>query len=230
MCGRFAQKETPQRLADYFRAACTVDFEPRYNIAPSAKIVTVTADRNERRHLNRMKWGLIPAWSKDPSIGNKLANARCETVAEKPSFRSAFKYRRCLIPASGFYEWKTEAGKKHPWYISFRSGEPLAMAGLWETWQPEGADPVETCCIITTGPNELMKTIHDRMPVILDSSQWDQWLSPGVKQTDSLLPMMTPHDDSVMQAWPVTRELNRVGLRDDPGLIEPVPQAGMLDI
>jgi len=220
MCGRFALKESPQKLAEHFQASADLDFAPSFNIAPSSRIITIIADQEEQRHLRQMRWGLIPSWAKDPSIGNKLANARGETVHEKPSFRSAFKYRRCIIPASGFYEWKTEAGKKNPWFISFKSGEPLAMAALWETWQPEGGEAVQTCCIITTEGNELMQPIHDRMPVLLDRDQWGVWLSPDNKMADTLLPMLCPHESESMQAWLVSRELNRVGLRDDAGLIE----------
>jgi putative SOS response-associated peptidase YedK len=164
-----------------------------------------------------MKWGLIPSWAKDATISNKLSNARGETVAEKPSFRSAFKYHRCIIPASGFYEWKTEAGVKQPWYMSLKSEEPMAFAGLWERW-----NDIETCCIITTTANSLMEIIHDRMPVIITPDQYETWLSPSVKITEMLLPMIRPHDSESMQAWPVSRELNRVGLRNDGGLIRRV--------
>lgn len=221
MCGRFAMKETPQRLAKHFNAGGEVEFKPSYNIAPSSRIVTVTADESNIRHLKTMRWGLIPSWAKDPSIGNKLANARGETVAEKPSFRSAFRTRRCLIPASGFYEWKTDAGKKNPWFISYKSGEPLAMAGLWEIWRDPAGEIIETCCIITTEPNLVMEPIHDRMPVLLDPDQWTAWLSPNDRRADSVLSMIKPHAAEGMQAWPVTRELNRVGQRDDEGLLKP---------
>jgi putative SOS response-associated peptidase YedK len=222
MCGRFALKQTPQKLAEHFHAATDLDFSPAYNIAPSSRIITITSDQAAHRHLRQMRWGLIPSWAKDSSIGNKLANARGETVHEKPSFRSAFKYRRCIIPASGFYEWKTEAGKKNPWFISLKSGEPLAMAGLWETWQPDGGEAVQTCCIITTSANSLMEPIHERMPVILDRENWDGWLSQEVKQAVQLLPLVKPYYAESMQAWPVSRELNRAGLRDDAGLIQQV--------
>lgn len=149
-----------------------------------------------------------------------------ETVAEKHSFRSAFKQRRCIIAASGFYEWQTVKGVKQPWYVSLKSGDPMAFAGVWETWHPkEGKEKGETitsCCIITTSANALMEPIHDRMPVILDREQWAMWLSPQVHEADKLLPLIHPHDASSMQAWPVTREVNRVGLRDDAGLAERV--------
>lgn len=168
-----------------------------------------------------MRWGLIPSWAKDATIGNKLANARGETVADKPSFRSAFKSRRCIIPASGFYEWKTEQGVKQPWYINLKSGDPMAFAGLWEVWHPKEGETVVTCCIITTAANTLMEPIHDRMPVILDPEQWGTWLSPNERHAVRLLPMICSHEAESMQAWPVSRELNRVGLRDDAGLIEP---------
>lgn len=219
MCGRFALKENPKKLAEYFHAADVLEFSPSWNIAPSTKICTITDDENNIRHLRRMRWGL-PSWAKDGSKSNKLSNARGETVAEKPSFRNAFKYRRCIIPASGFFEWKTDKGIKYPWFISYKSGEPFAFAGLWESWHPQDGETEDACCIITTEANKLMQPIHDRMPVILDPDQWNTWLSPKEKQSEVLLPMIRSHDPKSMQVWPVTRELNRVGLRDDAGLIE----------
>lgn len=223
MCGRFAVKEDPQRLADYFHAAGgALDFKPSFNIAPSSNIISITADAYEHRHLQLMHWGLIPYWAKDADIGYKLINARGETIAEKPAFRSAFKFRRCLIPVSGFYEWKAEGRQKYPWYVSLKSGEPMAIAGLWETWSPKDGEVIESCSIITTGANELMAPIHDRMPVILDPDQWETWLSPNEKRADHLQPMIHPHESESMQAWPVTQDLNKVGRRDDAGLVEPV--------
>lgn len=217
MCGRFALNENPKKFAEHFHLSGEVNLSPSWNIAPSTQIYTITTDKYQARHLHLMKWGLIPAWAKDASIGNKLSNARGETVAEKPSFRSAFKYHRCLIPASGFYEWKTEKSLKYPWYISLKSGAPMAFAGLWATWKG-----IETCCIITTSANSLMESIHDRMPVILSREHWDTWLSPNEKQPEHLLPLMRPCEAEVMQAWPVSRELNRVGIRNDEGLIESI--------
>jgi len=223
MCGRFALNENPLKFAEYFYLSGNPEFSSSWNIAPSSRICTITGDKEGRRHLHKMKWGLIPSWAKDAAIGNKLANARGETVAEKPSFRSAFKSRRCLIPASGFYEWETEKGVKQPWYIRLKSGVPMAFAGLWETWHPKEGETIESCCIITTNANKLMEPIHDRMPVILDPDQWATWLSPLEHQADKLLPLIRPHDPESMQAWAVTREVNRVGLRDDAGLIVPLP-------
>lgn len=229
MCGRFALKETPKKLAKYFQLVDEVEFAPAFNIAPSLPILTITSDTEGARHLRAMRWGLIPSWAKDSTIGNKLSNARGETVAEKPSFRSAFKSRRCLIPASGFYEWQTVNGVKQPWYVSLRSGEPMALAGLWETWHPKDGGVIETCCIITTAGNELMQPIHDRMPVILNPGQWAAWLSTNEHKPDNLLPLISPHDSESMQAWPVTRELNKVGVRNDAGLTTPLPSTSLPD-
>lgn len=221
MCGRFVLNENPRKLAEQFNLSGELDFSSSWNIAPSSRICTVTADGKGNRHLSKMRWGLIPSWAKDATIGNKLANARGETVAEKPSFRSAFKNHRCIIPASGFYEWKTENGVKFPWYISLKSGAPMAFAGLWETWHQKDGETIESCCIITTEANTLMQSIHDRMPVLLNTDQWATWLSQQEHNAEKLLPMIHPCESEYLQAWQVNREVNRVGLRDDAGLIEP---------
>ena len=223
MCGRFALDENPKKLAEHFKLTGDVSLDSSWNIAPSTRIYAITADQSDVRHLQQMKWGLIPSWAKDATLGNKLSNARGETVHEKPSFRSAFKYHRCIIPASGFYEWKSVGKVKYPWYMSLKSGEPMAFAGLWETWNDiQTKNTTTTCCIITTSANSLMEPIHDRMPVILEKDQWEAWLSPQNKQVDALLPMIRPHESESMQAWPVSRDLNRVGLRNDAGLVEEI--------
>lgn len=229
MCGRFALKETPRRLAEHFRIEGDLDFAPSWNIAPSMRIVSITSDPEDKRHFKMMRWGLIPRWAKDAAIGSKLNNARGETVSEKPSFRNAFKTRRCLIPASGFYEWQTVNGIKQPWYISFKSGEPMAFAGLWEVWESGAGETIETCCIITTNANTLMQSIHDRMPVILNPDSWEQWLSPRVNRPGLVQPLIPPHDPETMQAWTVTRELNKVDARNDEGLAAPLPPTSLLD-
>jgi putative SOS response-associated peptidase YedK len=222
MCGRFALNENPAILRDYFQLNDDFEFQSSWNIAPSFPVCVITADDEGGRNLRKMRWGLIPSWVKGDSMGSILNNARGETLAEKPSFRSAFKYRRCIIPASGFYEWKTLNRIKHPWYINLKSREPLPFAGLWETWQSPEGDKVESCCIITTTANSIMDPIHDRMPVILNPGQWDDWLSPNIRQTDNLLPLIRPYSAGAMQAWPVTRQVNKVGVRNDAGLIEPI--------
>jgi len=224
MCGRFALAVKPEILKSQFNLRGALELVPSWNIAPSLNIVTITGDKPDSRQLKLRRWGLIPSWAKDAAVGNKLNNARGETVAEKPSFRSALKYRRCLIPASGFYEWHTENGVKQPWYISLKSGETMAFAGLWETWQPAGGEAVESCCIITTSANAIMEPIHDRMPVILDPAQWEVWLSQQEQKADHQLPLLCPHEAASMQAWPVSRELNRIGARNDAGLIERMPE------
>lgn len=222
MCGRFALSENPGKIAEYFQLNNDFEFQSSWNIAPSFPVCTITADDEGGRNLRQMRWGLIPSWAHDAKIGNMLNNARGETVAVKPSFRSAFKYRRCIIPASGFYEWKSINRVKHPWYINLKTLEPLAFAGLWETWKGENDELVESCCIITTTANTVMEPIHDRMPVILTPGQWSDWLSLQERQTDKLLTMIRPYNAGAMQAWPVSRDLNKVGVRDDAGLIIPI--------
>jgi putative SOS response-associated peptidase YedK len=217
MCGRFALDTSPNKLAKNFHLASEVEFHSSWIIASSTKICSITADDKGSRNLRLMKWRLIPSWAKDASIGNKLTNARRESVAEKPSYRSAFKTRRCIIPASGFYEWRTEGKVKQPFYMSFKSGDPMAFAGIWETW-----GDAETCCIITTTPNSLMAPIHDSMPVILDEENWEQWLSLDERPVENVLPLIRPHDAEAMQAWPVSRDVNKAGARNDAGLIEAI--------
>ena len=209
MCGRFTLNTPPKKLAYHFKLSGEISFHASWNIAPSTMICSIIADEYGTRSLRMQRWGLTPSWS------NKLiSNARGETVAEKPSFKSAFKARRCIIPASGFFEWKTENKVKQPFYISFKSGDLMAFAGIWETW-----GDTETCCIITTSPNSLMEPIHDRMPVILDASNWEQWLSPAEREVEKLLPLIRPHDADSMLAWAVSREVNKVGAKNDDALI-----------
>jgi len=156
-----------------------------------------------------LRWGLIPHWAKDPALGNKLTNARGESVADKPSFRSAFKQRRCLVPASGFYEWQAEqGGRKQPWYIRLKGDEAMAMGGLWESWTSPDGEILRTFCVITTAPNEIMQPIHDRMPVIIPKIRWAAWLSPENHDTADLLAMLAPYDAAAMEAWPVSRRVS----------------------
>jgi putative SOS response-associated peptidase YedK len=186
MCGRFALKSPPAKLVERFGLDECADFAPRYNIPPGTDIPVIRQSPEGKRVLHLLRWGLVPHWAKDPSIGNKLNNARGESVAEKPSFRDAFRRRRCLIPADGFYEWKTEGKVKQPYFISLKSGEPLAMGGLWESWRRPDGEILRTACIITTGPNDVMEPIHDRMPVILRTEDWQAWLEAPVEDIQSL--------------------------------------------
>lgn len=218
MCGRYAFNATPAQVTEHFGLDATCEFAPRFNIPPGTDIPVIRQSPEGQRVLHLLRWGLVPHWAKDPTIGNKLNNARAETVAEKPSFREAFKRRRCLIPASGFYEWKTEGKQKQPYFISLRPGELLAMAGLWETWQSPDGGLLRSCAIMTTGPNALMQPIHERMPLILAPEHWPAWLTASVDQVTGLL---TPYPAASMRAWPVDRRVSKAG-QDDAEMVEPL--------
>lgn len=220
MCGRFTLRTSPESIASLFEGLDVPDFPPDWNIAPSRNVATVrqASSRNEFAFL---RWGLVPFWSNDPKIGNRLINARCETVHEKPAFRAAFKKRRCLILADGFYEWQKTAGGKQPMYIQKRDGKPFGIAGLWESNDRCG-EPVETCAIITTHANEMMAPIHDRMPVILDERDHLQWLNPDEKDLEQIRSLLRPADDGVLMAWPVSTAVNKPTF-NDPSCIERIP-------
>jgi putative SOS response-associated peptidase YedK len=215
MCGRYTLYGPKSRLTEYFDMAECADFAPRYNIAPQSDILVIRQHPEKGRVGVMHKWGLIPSWAKDPSIGAKLNNARAETVAEKPAFRSAFKRLRCLIPANGFYEWQAppegSKAKKQPFYMSPTDSDYFAFAGLVECWQPEGADRVLSVCIITTSPNRVMAPIHDRMPVIFPSDLHDAWLDHRNHDIESLKGMLAPAPDNALQAWPVSSTVSRSG-------------------
>jgi len=180
MCGRFTLYASPEQLAALFDLPEAPILAPRFNIAPTQPVGIVRIDpRTRQRAWALTIWGLIPSWSKDPSIGARMINARAETVPEKPSFRAAFKRRRCLVPASGFYEWKPVGKVKQPYYIGPQDGGIFALAGLWETWVGPDGGEVDSCTILTTDPNDLMATIHNRMPVILAPEDWSEWLGVG---------------------------------------------------
>lgn len=216
MCGRFALKAPPAELVQRFDLDECVDLKPRYNIPPGTDIAAIRLSPEGKRVLHLLRWGLVPHWAKDPSIGNKLNNARGESITEKPSFRDAFKRRRCLIPADGFFEWQAQGKVKQPFYISLKSGEPMAMAGLWESWKaPDGAI-LRTCCVITTGPNAVMQPIHDRMPVIVAPEDWARWLSAPVEEVEELV---QPYAPEQMQGWAVDRRVSRTG-DDDAALVQ----------
>jgi putative SOS response-associated peptidase YedK len=218
MCGRFNLFTNPRLFAEVLAVTRTFDddWTPAYNIAPTQKVLCIRD--GEERELFRAKWGLIPSWAKDAKIGSSCINARVETVDTKPAFRSAFKKRRCLVIADGFYEWRRD--DKQPHFISLKSGEPMAFAGLWEFWKsPDG--PVESCTICTTEANEMMSALHDRMPVILPRPIVDQWLDPGISDADELKPMLAQFPADQMQAWPVGKAVGNVR-NQGPQLMEPV--------
>lgn len=223
MCGRFASKATKEQIEREFKTVGKnpAVFAPRYNIAPSQRIGAVLAPGGERIFSN-LKWGLVPSWAKDPAIGNRMINARAETLSEKPSFRDAFKKRRCIVPASGFYEWDKKgngAGTKQPFYFYLKEREVFGFAGLYEEWLDRATGEVlETCTIITTEANEVLEPVHDRMPVILKANDYEQWLD--AKETDSarLANLLVPFPAEEMDSHPVSRAVNSPSA-DSPELI-----------
>ena len=225
MCGRFTLW---LQFGDLIKAFPEFEFsdvlEPRYNIAPTQSVAVVPNDGE--RQVRLFHWGLVPFWAKDPSIGNRMINARGETAAEKPAFRAAYQRRRCLILADGFYEWQKVPGErtKTPTYIRMASGDPFAFAGLWEVWRPktdseDEVAPLASCTIITTRPNELVAPIHNRMPVILPRDSYDRWLTPEVVPSRSLDELLVPYPAEAMIAHPVSRYVNSPG-NDSPLCIE----------
>jgi putative SOS response-associated peptidase YedK len=218
MCGRYTLKTPAEALAQQFDLAETPDLTPRYNIAPTQQVAVVRADQ-AGRSCELMSWGLIPSWAKDPAIGGKLINARSETAAEKPSFRSAMRQRRCLVLADGFYEWQASAGKgKQPFYFTLADEQPFAMAGLWEAWSAPDGSTRHTCTILTTSANELLTPIHDRMPVILPPEAYARWLDPGMRHAEALYDLLGPFPADAMRARPVSTLVNRVA-NNGPELI-----------
>lgn len=222
MCGRYALYGPVSRHRDDFGVPDWVDFPDRYNIAPSSWVPVIRQAPDGRRVVDLLRWGLVPTWAENEAIGAKLNNARGETVAEKPSFRAAYRRRRCIVPASGFYEWQAVEGspRKQPWYISLLDGKPMAMGGLWESWTAADGNLVRTFCVITTGPNEIMAPIHDRMPVLLPPDTWATWLSPD-SDLARIAPMIAPLPALQMQAWPVSRKVSNAR-EDSSDLVEPV--------
>ena len=178
MCGRFAFYSPAEATAALFGATGTLDVDPRYNIAPTQSIAAIRNREDEGRELVTLRWGLVPFWAKDPAIGNRMINARSETVAEKPSFRAAYRHRRCLVLADGFYEWKREGDVKIPYFISLASGEPFAFAGLWESWTgKETGEVIQSATLITAAANEYLSQVHHRMPVVLQPETAERWLA-----------------------------------------------------
>ena len=215
MCGRFAFYSPAEATAALFAADASIAVEPRYNIAPTQYLATIRGTADAGREFVMLRWGLVPFWAKDPAIGSRMINARAETVAEKPSFRAAYRQRRCLVLADGFYEWQHAGGAKTPYYISLASGEPFAFAGLWEHWQAkDSAESLQTTALITTAANAFMTTVHDRMPVILQPATADRWLA-GDNQVLDDVTANAPE----LQAWPVDRRVNNAR-NEGPDLIK----------
>ncbi|MCR4442282.1 MAG: SOS response-associated peptidase [Peptococcaceae bacterium] len=220
MCGRFTTTIDREQIERYFKIArVDGEYAPLYNAAPAQNIPVVLEDG--ARRLAFYRWGLVPSWAKDPAVGNRLINARAETLLEKPSFRRSFLQRRCLVPADGFFEWKKEGANKTPYRIIMKDGSPFGMAGLWEVWSPPGQEPLYTCAIITTGANSLLRGIHERMPVILTPENYDLWLDPAVQSPVLLNRLLAPYPAELMDFYAVSPLVNSP-LYNTPEAIKPV--------
>ena len=216
MCGRFAFYSPSEATAALFGATTSTEVVPRYNIAPTQFIAAVRRDEQEAPELAMLRWGLVPFWAKDPSIGNRMINARSETVAEKPSFRNAYKKRRCLILADGFYEWRKEGDGKTPYFISLADGSPFAFAGLWENWTSKESDEsLQSAAIITAAASDFMAQLHQRMPVVMLPEQADRWLGGDAELLSEAI-----DNSPEFRAWPVDRKVNNAR-NEDPALIDP---------
>ncbi len=217
MCGRYTVTVTPEVLRALFGYDEQPNFPPRHNIAPTQPIAIVRL-MDGKRHFALVRWGLLPSWVKDPKGFSVLFNARGESAADKPAFKAAMKRRRCLIPADGFYEWRT-SGARQPFYIRAKAGGPMAFAGLWETWMGPNGEELETAAIITTTANRTLRPIHERMPVVVQPEQFDLWLGGRDEHTAAASALIRPAPDDLLDAYPVSSEVNRVA-NDNPKLLE----------
>jgi putative SOS response-associated peptidase YedK len=218
MCGRFTLVSPFVAVTERFHAVAPQDLRPRYNIAPGQEVLCVIRDGENR--IEPLRWGLIPSWAKDPAIGNRLINARAETLAEKPSFQRAFEKRRCLVVADGFYEWRPAGKRKVPVYIFLKSKEPFGIAGLYECWIAPDGKELRTCTIVTTDANDLVRPFHDRMPAIVHADAEDCWLNPGKGSRERLQALLAPYPAEEMDAYDVAPAVNSAGY-DAPDCITP---------
>lgn len=219
MCGRFVIAADSTALQQAFDLTSVPELTPRYNVAPT-QLAPVIINEDGGRELVMYRWGLVPSWAKDLAMGSKMINARSETIEEKPSFKHAFRRRRCLVPANGFYEWKTEGTKKMPRYIHLKDAPLFAMAGLWETWHDAEKHPVHTFTILTTGANDFMRQFHERMPVIVKPDDYSLWLDQQTP-AEPLRALLTQFDPNAMTAYEVSTAVNKP-VFDGPELIEPL--------
>ena len=222
MCGRFTLRVPASVVAQQFSLFEEPSWRPRFNIAPSQPVLAVrlaSGPGEPGREGVPLRWGLIPSWAGDPAIGNRLINARAETAAEKPAFRAAWLRRRCLVAADGFYEWQRQGKQRQPHFICMRDGRPFAFAGLWESWEGPDHSAVESCTLLTTEANDLVRTIHDRMPVIVAPADYARWFDPATPRTE-LSALLGPYPSDSMTAWPVSTLVNSPG-NEDPRCIEP---------
>jgi len=221
MCGRYVLKAALPDIARMLGMHVDLGLEPSYNIAPTRSVPACKMEAPGEKQLALMHWGLIPHWAKSKDSSYRMINARAETVAEKPAFRSALRHRRCLIPADGYYEWKAMAHAKQPYYFSMKDGRPFCFAGLWERWQPAEGEALESCAIITTGANALGAEIHHRMPVIVSADDYEQWLDPRITQSDHVRPLLRAFPAQAMQVYPVSTLVNNARV-DEPRCITPL--------
>lgn len=220
MCGRYDLHASNEEVTKTFGLESCPELKPRYNISPGTDIPAIRLSPGGERVLHFLRWGLVPNWCKDPSIGSKLINARGETIAVKPSFREAFARRRCLVPANGYYEWKTEGTRKLPYYIQYKTEELMALGGLWESWKAPDGFVLRTVCLITTIPNQDVSFIHDRMPVLIPQAHWADWLS-GIKV--KALDLLKTPSEKILSFWRVDTRLNKTK-ENDASMIEPLSE------
>jgi putative SOS response-associated peptidase YedK len=222
MCGRYRLSRRKQIIEEHFNAVSgDEDWGPRWNIAPTQPIPVIRQHPREPvRELSLVRWGLVPSWAKDSSGAASMINARSETASTKPAFRDAFKFRRCLIPADGFYEWVRTGKAKQPYCFEVNEGELFAFAGLWDRWKDARGNTIETCSILTTAPNAVASAVHDRMPVILEPDGYDLWLDPGMRDAAAAIELLKPCDARLMRCYPISTRINRVA-NDDEGCSRP---------
>jgi putative SOS response-associated peptidase YedK len=223
MCGRYRLSKRKQIVEEYFDTASDEpDWNPRYNIAPTQPVPVIRQNPKEpRRELSLLRWGLIPSWAKDTSGAARMINARSETAGTTPAFRDALTSRRCLVPADGFYEWQRVGKAKQPYCFELNDGELFAFAGVWDRWKDPSGHWIKSCSILTTTPNAVTQTVHDRMPVILDTGNYDLWLDPGMKDANTACEMLKPYSAHLMRCYPVSSRVNHAA-NDDAECSTPV--------
>jgi putative SOS response-associated peptidase YedK len=220
VCGRFTLRTPPTEIANHFGLDEEPVLEARFNVAPGQSIATVSGSGEDNRPvLSLRRWGLVPSWAKDSKIGNRLINARAETVAEKPSFRSALRRRRCLVPADGFYEWAGSKGSKQPYFIGLEGRGLFAFAGLWERWTDPEGEPLESCTLLTTAAGERLRALHHRMPVIVDPADYGLWMDPDIEEPDLVSPVIDRNLGGALEFYPTSQHVNDVR-HDDPRCLE----------
>jgi putative SOS response-associated peptidase YedK len=226
MCGRFVRTAKVEDLAGLFEVAEAASLPPSYNVAPTQQVAAVRVDpESAKRKMVALRWGLVPHWAANVKIGYKMINARSETAGTKPSFRSAFRKQRCLIATDGFFEWQTRDGTKQPFFIRLKDHRPFGFACLWEHWESPEGELVESCTILTTTANSVVRPIHDRMPVIVDPADYDRWLDPTIQKPELVQPLLCPYQAEKMTAYPVSPWVNSPR-NNGPKCVEPLASTG----